>query len=118
MTREQFLKRFSEILVEVEDGTRRKNQDYANADDAFFNFRGVQNLTGGRIPLEHGILSRLAEKLTRVSNLTFSEAVVREETMSDTLTDIAVYALIWRIYREQMALHISNSDGSTIIIKG
>lgn len=64
---------------------RKKNTDYNKATDALSGFRkfGV-----------HGILVRLEDKLGRVANLLNKEAQVKDESVDDTLLDIANYAFL------------------------
>ena len=50
------------------------------------------------IPAWKGALIRLSDKFSRVMNIARTDEVsVTEETVVDTLTDLAVYAIITRI---------------------
>jgi hypothetical protein len=85
------------------DTARRKNADYA----------GNKNLSGKKNPYtniefcenfnvsaERGILVRMGDKLSRISNLIDNEAQVKDEAIEDTLMDMINYSAIMLAYRE------------------
>lgn len=72
----------------------RKNSDYAGGkldDDAFANFR-LSQMVG--VTPERGILVRMSDKLARVSVLLDQDAKVKDESIADSLLDLANYSLI------------------------
>lgn len=73
---------------------KKKNADYAG-DDAFKNFRGS---TFVGVDPARAILVRMMDKMSRVSNLLEKEAQVADESIGDTLLDIANYAVILKSY--------------------
>lgn len=77
---------------------RRKNADYSSGVDPFRNFRNSQAV--GVSP-ERGILVRLSDKITRISNLLDKEADVKEETINDTIEDAINYLAILKAFRHQ-----------------
>jgi len=91
---------FFEYLKEMAHIHSIKNRDYAASDaDPFRNFR-LSELIG--VPAWRGALIRLSDKFIRITNLCKKEAAVKEESITDTLIDLAVYALIIRIlYNER-----------------
>ena len=93
-----YLKHVQRLQSIEYDITKRKNADYAWKDLAFKNFDMVEQL--GICSAETGILVRLTDKLSRIINLlnTNSERQVLDESISDTLTDMANYARILNIY--------------------
>lgn len=97
MNQNDYLKTFGKILNEILRTTERKNSDYAKSNDAFANFRTSAKISG--VGVERGILVRMADKFARIENLLFNEAKVKEESIEDTLIDLAVYAIILTIYR-------------------
>jgi hypothetical protein len=112
MTQEAFLKRLHELHTHSLNIARNKNTDYAGGDDAFKNFTNVTNYG---ISTEQGILVRMSDKITRISNLLTKQAKVKDETVLDTLTDLSNYALILRIYLESK-IELSNvSTGGAAI---
>ena len=80
-----------------------KNNDYAgaNTEDAFANFRVIEILSKGKITVEQGIVTRLTDKLQRVINLLSQESSVKTESISDTLSDLANYAMILKMYVDE-----------------
>lgn len=103
MTQSDYFDRFDKILQELSTLTQGKNKDYAEASDAFANFKQIEYLTDGRVSLENGILVRMTDKLKRIASLIQPEreVMVRGEKVIDTLNDLAVYSIILRIYLEQ-----------------
>ena len=75
-----------------------KNHDYAgfSDDDPFANFRMCESLNITSV--EKGILTRMCDKMSRISNLLNKDRAVEEETIEDTLLDLANYAIILRNY--------------------
>jgi len=80
------------------DITRRKNHDYSGTELAFRNFEFVEALW--ICWTEEWIMVRITDKLTRLSNLLHTEAMVKDESILDTILDCANYLLILRIYLE------------------
>ena len=87
-------KRFIELLDEIKDLHKRKNDGYAGkgATDPWANFRMAEMLG---ISAFEGCLVRMSDKYIRVCNL--SKDPTNEqvgEAITDTLMDLAVYSLI------------------------
>jgi Nucleotide modification associated domain 1 len=71
------------ILNEIHDIYKRKNADYGNSFSEQFN--------------EYGLLSaviRLDDKMRRLKQLIKHEAQVKDESMEDTILDLASYAIL------------------------
>jgi len=94
---EEFIKRLEECYAENVEISRRKSSDYATEDNPFKNFN-VAEIFG--IPVQKAILVRMADKMMRVSNLIDSDAKVKDESILDSLSDLANYATILRVYIE------------------
>lgn len=97
MNQDKFITRMQELAEECVKTARAKNTDYANASDAFANFRACE-MYGVSAP--QGIIVRMSDKMTRAANLLTRRAEVKDESVKDTLSDLAVYALILRILLE------------------
>lgn len=95
MTQEQFFAAMQRSFEENLEISRKKNADYADNDDAFKNFRACE-LAG--ISVEQGIIVRMSDKLVRAGNLLTREAKVTDESILDTLSDLANYATILKVY--------------------
>jgi uncharacterized membrane-anchored protein len=92
MNQSEYLKKFKEVTEKMNELVARKNADYASEGDAFKNFKMCEAL--GVCSVEEGIVVRMSDKLTRVSNLLNSEAKVADEKIQDTLLDLANYSII------------------------
>ena len=89
--------RFLEIVKEMVDLHNRKNQDYAG-DDYLSNFLMCERMG---IPAWKGTLLRLSDKMSRLMNIARTGKIsVSDETITDTLMDLAVYALVTRVLYE------------------
>lgn len=73
-----------------------KNADYADVTDPFRNFRAAESFG---ITIEQGILVRMSDKMSRIGNLLSKEThAVKDESIEDTLQDLANYAAILATY--------------------
>jgi len=71
---------------------QKKGNDYAGAEDCLANLRRFGLL---------GIIVRLSDKISRLENLAKGgELQVKDESIADTLTDIANYCYLGRIFAE------------------
>ena len=81
---------------------KRKNADYAGENsDPFKNFKNCVFLG---VPVEKGILVRMMDKMSRISNLIDKEAQVKDESINDTLDDLINYAAILKSYIKNKSL--------------
>lgn len=76
--------------------TIAKNKDYADIDSPFKNFELSAQVAG--LPVAKGMLIRIMDKMTRISNLLEREAVVKDEKIDDTITDAINYLNILKVY--------------------
>ena len=88
-----------ELFKEIENSQNKglaligmKNADYANSVNPFKNFDTVEPICN--ISSEKGLLVRMCDKITRIGNLLDKEADVKEESIEDTLLDLANYSYI------------------------
>ena len=98
MNREEFLTKLTSNQNEDLEIVKRKNSDYADGQDPFQNFRMVENM--GLCSVEAGILVRMSDKMQRIANLLSREAMVKDESILDTLSDLRNYANILQVYLE------------------
>lgn len=101
-SKEEYLayhKQFCDDMLAV---TARKNADYTGASaDPFANFTRVEAL--GIASTEQGFLTRMTDKLCRVTSLTAvgsPGARVSDESIRDTLHDLANYCALFAAYLE------------------
>jgi len=90
--------RFNEIVKEMVELHDRKNHDYAGS-EYLSNFLMCEKYIG--VPAWIGCIIRLSDKMARIMNIARTDEIsVSDETITDTLTDLAVYAIITRILYE------------------
>lgn len=99
MTREELIS-FAELFFSKNIAImKNKNADYSGgASDPFANFKAVSLL--GIDPNE-GFLTRMIDKLMRISSFVKKgELQVKDESVADTLSDLANYCMLMAAYIE------------------
>lgn len=97
MDREQFMQNLGDNADTALQIVSKKNQDYAQGNDPFQNFRMVED--AGLCSLEQGIAVRMSDKMQRIFNLLEEEdAAVEDEKIEDTLLDLMNYSNILLTY--------------------
>jgi len=96
ITTKDFLKKLELNQVVALEIMKRKNSDYAGVGDPFKNFKNVEML--GVCSVEAGLVVRITDKLSRISNLIKQDAKVKDESISDTLIDLMNYTNILKVY--------------------
>jgi len=92
------IENYEKYQKQMHDILKRKNSDYAGTADTYANFMYCEKL--GLCSTETGIMVRISDKMTRISNLLKQDAQVKEESIKDTLLDMANYAMILASYIE------------------
>ena len=91
--------KFYKLLDEMKQIHDRKRHDYAKKDDVLSNFR-TSELAG--IPAWQGVAIRIGDKFSRLmSFVKKGKLKVKDESLKDTLIDLANYALICTILYEE-----------------
>lgn len=92
-TREQYLADFKRVVMEMVELTARKNHDYGGPTDPWKNFQDFGEL---------GILVRMSDKFARIKTALVEKRglQVSDETVEDTIKDLAVYAVILLLWRQ------------------
>lgn len=90
--REDYMEEFKKITDEMVELTRKKNNDYGGETDPWKNFREFGEL---------GIIVRMSDKWARIKSALFEKRhlQVADETVEDTIKDLAVYSIILLIWR-------------------
>jgi hypothetical protein len=100
VTREELIAYFEATTAAMLETVKRKNADYAGAkhgEDAFANFKAVEHL--GLCSVETGMLTRMSDKLARLATyVATGQLVVKDESVKDTLLDLANYAILMAAY--------------------
>lgn len=96
--RERINKRFRQLLAEMQAMTDRKNHDYAGPDDPLANLRKHG---------EYGVVVRMGDKVMRLEQFfapgSKRKLKVKDEKITDTCIDLAVYSLLCLILSEENA---------------
>ena len=109
--------RFYEILDVIKKLHDAKRHDYGDDNDIFANFR-LSELAG--ISPWKGSVVRMGDKYARISNfIKKGDFQFKEESIKDTLMDMAIYSLITIILYEEEVFdsHVKNYEeglGKTI----
>lgn len=90
--------RFHALLQEIADLHDRKSHDYAQNADPLSNFRKAEAFG---IPAWKGVLVRMSDKFSRIEELSNGKEA-KNESLRDSLIDLAVYALIDVILLEEL----------------
>jgi hypothetical protein len=90
----EFAESFFNDCVEI---SRKKNADYTGVNqDPFANFKSVESLG---ISTEAGFLTRMMDKMARIGSfLSKGELQVKDESVTDTLRDLANYSCLLAAY--------------------
>ena len=98
---QDYLERFEEITKEMLEVSKAKNSDYtADSGDPFANFKLVEKMN--ICSVETGFLTRMTDKMARLAGLASNkELKVADEKYIDTLTDLANYSILLRLYLER-----------------
>jgi hypothetical protein len=103
MTKDEYLEfsaKFFEQCVEI---SKRKNSDYTgNTQDPFANFKSVEQLG---IKTEVGFLTRMNDKMMRLASFVQNGTLqVKDESVTDTLNDLANYCALFAGYLKSKSL--------------
>lgn len=97
MNQAEYLQAFREVTEHMFKITEAKNKDYSWewATDAFANFKVVQEFW---ISVEDWFITRMLDKMKRISNLVRQDTYVQWEKITDTLEDLANYSILFLLY--------------------
>lgn len=98
MTRQQFLEFQRNMFDQMHEVTKRKNADYTGGgEDAFANFTRVEAM--GIATTEQGFLVRMNDKMSRIASFVKNgQLQVKDESVTDTLLDLANYSILMMGY--------------------
>jgi hypothetical protein len=104
--------RFYALLKEMEDLHDRKNNNYSKDTDPLSNLKQSESFG---IPAYLGALVRMSDKWSRLQELAKGKKDLVGESFTDTLMDMAVYAILCIIlyeeYGQQAAKELHKLDG-------
>lgn len=98
MDKDQFLEYHKAFCAAIHGISRRKNHDYTGNDpDPFANFTAVERV--GIASTEQGFLTRMMDKMQRLNSFVQrGQLQVQEESVEDTLMDLANYCILFSAY--------------------
>lgn len=99
MTKEEYFHFASRFFTECQKIGKSKNADYTGGtEDPFSNFRSVEVLG---ISTEVGFLTRMMDKMKRIASFVENgQLQVKDESVKDTLRDLANYSCLFAGYLE------------------
>jgi len=94
MTKQDYFKFHQDCLDKMAKITAAKNADYTGVgDDPFANFTRVEAM--GICSTEQGFLTRMMDKMSRINSFVQKGTLqVKDESVEDTLLDLANYAIL------------------------
>ena len=90
----------NELCTKALDLMEKKNNDYGGNDTPFRNFEVAPQLGIASVP--QGMLIRMADKLSRLTNFTVNskDIKVTDESFEDTILDLINYAVLLAAWRK------------------
>lgn len=115
MTKPEYLEFHKKFCKEMIVITEQKNHDYTGGStDPFANFKGVGHLVDLPGVVEIGFITRMSDKMARIGSfISRGTLEVKEESVVDTLKDLANYAALFAGYLESEK-EIKNEKSTTI----
>lgn len=103
MNKQEYFDFAQKFFAECVEISRKKNADYTGGNEnPFANFQSVESLG---IKTEQGFLTRMMDKMARIgSYVSKGELQVKDESVKDTLRDLANYACLLSGYIESKKL--------------
>jgi hypothetical protein len=104
--------KFYDLIDEICELHARKNADYAKDSDPLSNFRQAEAFG---IPAWKGVLVRMSDKWSRIQELSNGKTP-QNESLRDSLIDLAVYSLIAIVLTEDATMTRSSSPPSDVSV--
>jgi len=97
MTKNEFFVFQEKFFAECADISKKKNADYTgDSASPFANFTSVESV---RVKTEQGFLTRMMDKMSRLGSFVEKgELQVKDESVQDTLKDLANYSCLLAAY--------------------
>lgn len=113
MDQKTHLARYRQVTEFLNELTAKKGADYAGPDNPFQNFTLIEIITSGRVSTSAGLLVRMTDKLQRFANLLAKPPAVTDESIDDTLLDLAGYSILAYLWRNAGKSELPISVGTT-----
>ena len=114
MTKEELIKFHKAATDHMHETLKRKNADYTGANaNPFSNFTTVEELS--ICSSEQGFLTRMTDKFKRiVSFVQLGVLQVKDESVTDTLIDLANYCLLMAAYIQHKREHADREKKGSV----
>ncbi len=111
MTKKEWLAYHKEFCDKMTAITTAKNSDYCGlSDDPFSNFKQVGGLVQLPNVVEIGFITRMSDKMARIGSFVAKGTLeVKDESVIDTLCDLANYSILFAGYLKAKRLGVTNS---------
>lgn len=107
MTKLEYIEFHKEFCTKMIEITKKKNADYSGAgDDPFNNFRHIGNLVHSDDidVVAIGFLTRMSDKFSRIGSfIANGQLMVKDESVEDTLQDLANYSALFAGFLREAA---------------
>ena len=91
--------KFNALMSDMQEMHRKKNEDYASAENPYSNFEQAGEVAKGFTdPVDIAFAALIGVKLARLKELKGKGKVPNNESVRDTQLDLAVYAALWASY--------------------
>jgi hypothetical protein len=116
MTKEEFFNFQEKFYADNMEITKRKNADYTGVNGSpFANFQQVEHL--GCCSTEQGFMVRMSDKMSRIASFVAKgELLVKDESVTDTIKDLANYCSLLAGYIESQKK--GDRQGELFLING
>lgn len=96
MTKQEYMQLHETLCAKMIDITQKKNSDYTGGNNSpFANFEHIGGLVQLPQVVEVGFLTRMSDKMSRIGSfVTKGSLQVNDESVEDTLLDLANYSLL------------------------
>lgn len=114
MTKEEYLKFHEESCQKMVAITRAKNSDYTgDSSNPFANFEQVGHLVQLPSVVQIGFITRMSDKISRIGSfVTKGILAVKDESVEDTLLDLANYCILFAGYLRSIRQGTAVKDGN------
>lgn len=113
MTKQEYMDFHRSCCDKMIEITKSKNSDYTGeSGDPFANFKQVGALIQQPSVVEIGFFTRMSDKFSRIGSfITKGTLLVKDESVEDTLLDLANYCILFAGYLNAKRHSVSDSTG-------
>ncbi len=121
MTKQEYLEFHKAFCADMIEITKKKNADYSGTGgDPFNNFRHIGNFvhSGSLDVVALGFLTRMSDKFSRIGSfIARGELMVKDESVEDTLKDLANYSALFAGFLREKAQFLRDAQGIKVQVE-